>query len=101
MSQVNRKYEAGGLQTQTDPRSVLLTLLLCVHQPSLIQLFIVSVNVVILVLLAVAFLIIVQRNLLNFSDFLHSEHPGMFAFVLGAVLNFLSDKLTKMKPWNS
>lgn len=36
------------------------------------------VNVVILVLLAVAFLIIVQRNLLNLSDFLHKEHPGMF-----------------------
>ncbi|XP_034543043.1 glycosyltransferase 8 domain-containing protein 1 [Notolabrus celidotus] len=34
-----------------------------------------KVNVVILVLLAVAFLIIVQRNLLNLSDFLHKEHP--------------------------
>ncbi|XP_018541367.1 glycosyltransferase 8 domain-containing protein 1 [Lates calcarifer] len=33
------------------------------------------VNVVILVLLAVAFLIIVQRNLLNLSDFLHKENP--------------------------
>ncbi|XP_061583672.1 glycosyltransferase 8 domain-containing protein 1 [Cololabis saira] len=33
------------------------------------------VNVVILVLLAVAFLIIVQRNLLNISDFLHKETP--------------------------
>lgn len=36
-----------------------------------------SVNVVILVLLAVAFLIIVQRNLLNLSDFLHKESPGI------------------------
>ncbi|XP_026206026.1 glycosyltransferase 8 domain-containing protein 1 [Anabas testudineus] len=44
------------------------------------------VNVVILVLLAVAFLIIVQRNLLNFSDFLHSEHPDA-----GAVLPFESE----------
>lgn len=42
-----------------------------------------TVNVVILVLLAVAFLIIVQRNLLNLSDFLHKENPGMFMFVLG------------------
>lgn len=32
---------------------------------------------IILVLLAVAFLIIVQRNLLNLSDFLHTEKPGM------------------------
>nr|XP_015815031.2 glycosyltransferase 8 domain-containing protein 1 [Nothobranchius furzeri] len=32
------------------------------------------VNVVILILLAVAFLIIVQRNLLNLSDFLHKEN---------------------------
>lgn len=38
------------------------------------------VNVLILVLLAVAFLIIVQRNLLNLSDFLHREKPGMFPF---------------------
>nr|XP_057911337.1 glycosyltransferase 8 domain-containing protein 1 [Doryrhamphus excisus] len=37
-----------------------------------------KVNVVILVLLAVAFLIIIQRNLLNLSDFLHKEttHTG-------------------------
>lgn len=40
------------------------------------------VNVVILVLLAVAFLIIVQRNLLNLSDFLHKENPGVFIMVL-------------------
>lgn len=40
------------------------------------------VNVVVLVLLAVAFLIIVQRNLLNLSDFLHKEHPGVFIMVL-------------------
>lgn len=33
------------------------------------------VNVVILLLLAVAFLIIVQRNLLRLSDFLHKENP--------------------------
>lgn len=33
------------------------------------------VNVVILVLLAVAFLIIVERNLLNLSDFLYKENP--------------------------
>ncbi|XP_037535582.1 glycosyltransferase 8 domain-containing protein 1 [Nematolebias whitei] len=33
------------------------------------------VNVLILVLVAVAFLIIVQRNLLNLSDFLHRESP--------------------------
>uniref|UniRef100_A0A3Q3VNR1 Glycosyltransferase 8 domain-containing protein 1 n=1 Tax=Mola mola TaxID=94237 RepID=A0A3Q3VNR1_MOLML len=39
------------------------------------------VNVVILVLLAVAFLIIVQRNLLNLSDFLHKENPGVFIMV--------------------
>lgn len=40
-----------------------------------------TVNVLILVLLAVAFLIIVQRNLLNLSDFLHKENPGMFLFL--------------------
>lgn len=34
-----------------------------------------KVNLVILVLLAVAFLIVVQRNLLNLSDFLHKENP--------------------------
>ncbi|XP_068598445.1 glycosyltransferase 8 domain-containing protein 1 [Brachionichthys hirsutus] len=33
------------------------------------------VNVIILVLLAVAFLIIIQRNLLSLSDFLHKEAP--------------------------
>lgn len=42
-----------------------------------IYLLCLSVNVIILVLLAVAFLIIVQRNLLNLSDFLHTEKPGM------------------------
>ncbi|XP_042356971.1 glycosyltransferase 8 domain-containing protein 1 [Plectropomus leopardus] len=36
-----------------------------------------KVNVVILVLLAVAFLIIVQRNLLNLSDILHKENPDV------------------------
>lgn len=40
-----------------------------------------SVNVVILVLLAVAFLIIVERNLLNLSDFLYKENPGMFTII--------------------
>lgn len=44
------------------------------------------VNVVILVLLAVAFLIIIQRNLLNLSDFLHKEHPDA-----GVVLPFESE----------
>lgn len=44
------------------------------------------VNVVILVLLAVAFLIIVQRNLLNLSDFLHKEHQDA-----GMILPFESD----------
>lgn len=44
-----------------------------------------SVNLIILVLLAVAFLIIVERNLLNLSDFLYKESPGMFK-ALGARL---------------
>lgn len=39
-------------------------------------------NVIILVLLAIAFLIIIQRNLLNLSDFLHKENPGMFSSVI-------------------
>lgn len=41
---------------------------------------------VILVLLAVAFLIVVQRNLLNLSDFLHKEHPDA-----GMILPFESE----------
>ncbi|XP_034022856.1 glycosyltransferase 8 domain-containing protein 1 [Thalassophryne amazonica] len=45
-----------------------------------------KVNVVILVLLAVAFLIIVQRNLLNLNDFLRRHNPDA-----GAVLPFESD----------
>ncbi|KAM7006891.1 glycosyltransferase 8 domain-containing protein 1 [Tautogolabrus adspersus] len=45
-----------------------------------------KVNVAILVLLAVAFLIIVQRNLLNLSDFLHKEHPDA-----GMILPFESE----------
>uniref|UniRef100_A0A3B5B0Z4 Glycosyltransferase 8 domain-containing protein 1 n=1 Tax=Stegastes partitus TaxID=144197 RepID=A0A3B5B0Z4_9TELE len=45
-----------------------------------------SVNLVILVLLAVAFLIIVQRNLLNLSDFLHKENPDA-----GLILPFESE----------
>lgn len=40
-----------------------------------------SVNVIILVLLAVAFLIIVERNLLNLGDLLYKESPGMFPVV--------------------
>ncbi|XP_028302739.1 glycosyltransferase 8 domain-containing protein 1 [Gouania willdenowi] len=35
------------------------------------------VNVIILVLLAVAFLIIVQRNLLNLNDLLHKDNPDV------------------------
>lgn len=45
-----------------------------------------KVNVLILVLLAVAFLIIVQRNLLNLSDFLHKESPDA-----GMILPFESE----------
>lgn len=37
-----------------------------------------SVNVVILVLLAVAFLIIVERNLFNLRNLLYKESPGTF-----------------------
>ncbi|CAL8340174.1 unnamed protein product [Lota lota] len=44
------------------------------------------VNVVILVLLAVAFLIVIQRNLLNLNDFLKKETP-----VSGVILPFESD----------
>ncbi|KAM7422256.1 hypothetical protein PAMA_010363 [Pampus argenteus] len=44
------------------------------------------VNVVILVLLGVAFLIIVQRNLLNLSDFLHKENTDV-----GMILPFESE----------
>lgn len=36
----------------------------------------ISVNVVILVLLSIAFLIIVHRNLLNLSDFLKQDSSG-------------------------
>ncbi|KAM3621108.1 uncharacterized protein V6R79_006164 [Siganus canaliculatus] len=45
-----------------------------------------KVNVLILVLLAVAFLIIVQRNLLNLSDFLLKENPDA-----GMILPFESE----------
>ncbi|XP_040058639.2 glycosyltransferase 8 domain-containing protein 1 isoform X1 [Gasterosteus aculeatus] len=45
-----------------------------------------KVNVVIILLLAVAFLIIVQRNLLNLSDILHMENP-----VAGKSLPFESE----------
>ncbi|KAF3856076.1 hypothetical protein F7725_016799 [Dissostichus mawsoni] len=44
------------------------------------------VNLIILVLLAVAFLIIVERNLLNLSDILHLENPDA-----GMVLPFESE----------
>ncbi|XP_070700101.1 glycosyltransferase 8 domain-containing protein 1 [Pempheris klunzingeri] len=50
------------------------------------------VNVVILVLLAVAFLIIVQRNLLNLSDFLHKENPDA-----GMILPFESELSPDLK----
>ncbi|XP_029907790.1 glycosyltransferase 8 domain-containing protein 1 [Myripristis murdjan] len=46
------------------------------------------VNVIILVLLAVAFLIIVQRNLLNLNDFLQRENPDA---VPGVILPFESE----------
>lgn len=52
-----------------------------------------KVNLVILVLLAVAFLIIVQRNLLNLSDFLHRENPDA-----GVVLPFESELSPNLKP---
>lgn len=51
------------------------------------------VNVVILVLLAVAFLIIVQRNLLNLSDFLHKENPDA-----GMILPFESELSSHLRP---
>ncbi|KAI9521058.1 Glycosyltransferase 8 domain-containing protein 1 [Dissostichus eleginoides] len=44
------------------------------------------VNLIILVLLAVAFLIIVERNLLNLSDILHLENPDA-----GMILPFESE----------
>ncbi|KAK5872740.1 hypothetical protein PBY51_013413 [Eleginops maclovinus] len=44
------------------------------------------VNVIILLLLAVAFLIVVERNLLNLSDILHLENPDA-----GIVLPFESE----------
>ncbi|CAL8255757.1 unnamed protein product [Arctogadus glacialis] len=46
------------------------------------------VNVVILVLLVVAFLIVIQRNLLNLNDFLKKETPDS---VSGVILPFESD----------
>lgn len=51
------------------------------------------VNVLILVLLAVAFLIIVQRNLLNLSDFLHKENPDA-----SLILPFESEFLPDIRP---
>lgn len=52
-----------------------------------------KVNLVILVLLAVAFLIIVQRNLLNLSDFLHKENTDT-----GVVLPFESEFAQNLSP---
>lgn len=52
-----------------------------------------KVNLVILVLLAVAFLIIVQRNLLNLSDFLHKENPDA-----GVILPFESELSQNLSP---
>ncbi|CAB1314856.1 unnamed protein product, partial [Coregonus sp. 'balchen'] len=52
-------------------------------------------NVVILVLLAVAFLIIVQRNLLNLNDFLISENPDA---VPGMLLPFESEFSPELRP---
>ncbi|XP_035652644.1 glycosyltransferase 8 domain-containing protein 1 isoform X1 [Oncorhynchus keta] len=53
------------------------------------------VNVAILVLLAVAFLIIVQRNLLNLNDFLRSENPDA---VPGMILPFESEFSPELRP---
>ncbi|XP_029948437.1 glycosyltransferase 8 domain-containing protein 1 [Salarias fasciatus] len=50
------------------------------------------VNVIILVLLAVAFLIVVQRNLLNLSDFLHKENSDV-----GMILPFESELSPDLK----
>lgn len=52
----------------------------CENNAAIVRLLCVclSVNLIILVLLAVAFLIIVERNLLNLSEFLYKESPGMF-----------------------
>ncbi|XP_059185218.1 glycosyltransferase 8 domain-containing protein 1 [Centropristis striata] len=50
------------------------------------------VNVIILLLLAVAFLIIVQRNLLNLSDILHKENPDA-----GMILPFESELSPDLK----
>ncbi|XP_072308864.1 glycosyltransferase 8 domain-containing protein 1 [Eucyclogobius newberryi] len=52
-----------------------------------------KVNLVILVLLAVAFLIIVQRNLLNLSDFLHKENPDS-----GVILPFEAALSQTLRP---
>ncbi|XP_068172300.1 glycosyltransferase 8 domain-containing protein 1 isoform X2 [Antennarius striatus] len=51
------------------------------------------VNVIILVLLAVAFLIIIQRNLLNLSDFLRKETPDS-----GVILPFESELSQDIRP---
>ncbi|KAJ0023748.1 hypothetical protein NQD34_003647 [Periophthalmus magnuspinnatus] len=52
-----------------------------------------KVNLVILVLLAVAFLIIVQRNLLSLSDILHKENPDA-----GVVLPFEAELSQNLHP---
>lgn len=46
------------------------------------------VNVVILVLLAIAFLIILHRNLLNLNDFLKQENSGMKMLMLVKLKSF-------------
>ncbi|XP_047439500.1 glycosyltransferase 8 domain-containing protein 1 [Mugil cephalus] len=51
------------------------------------------VNLIILVLLAVAFLIIVQRNILNLSDFLHKENPDA-----GVILPFEAELSPDVRP---
>ncbi|XP_057217352.1 glycosyltransferase 8 domain-containing protein 1 [Triplophysa rosa] len=52
------------------------------------------VNVVILVLLAIAFIIVVHRNLLNLNDFLKRENPDTVA---GMLLPFETDFLSNQK----
>ncbi|KAG7266596.1 hypothetical protein CRUP_010646 [Coryphaenoides rupestris] len=54
-----------------------------------------KVNLVILVLLLVAFLIVIQRNLLSLNDFLGKENPDA---VLGAVLPFESEVSPGVRP---
>uniref|UniRef100_A0A4W5MFZ3 Glycosyltransferase 8 domain-containing protein 1 n=1 Tax=Hucho hucho TaxID=62062 RepID=A0A4W5MFZ3_9TELE len=57
-----------------------------------------SVNVVILVLLPVAFLIIVQWNLLNLNDFLRREINVPLCTVPGMILPYESEFSPELKP---